>query len=178
MKPGDHPEFFRLPPPPGRSRESAIRMDAEGRFWDHGLPIDNPAMQRAFRRWIRRHPDDGRFILDNAYDWTYFTVEDTPFRVVGCVPSDAGLRVRLDDDSEEILQGPVWSGHQGALYARVKGGVFDARFQPNAQASLGPVLAEQEGGGFGLVSGGTVLPVLDRAPEPLGGPARSPLRGS
>ena len=28
MKPGDHPEFFRFPAPPGRSRESTIRLDA------------------------------------------------------------------------------------------------------------------------------------------------------
>ena len=24
MRPGDHPEFFRLPPPEGRSRESTV----------------------------------------------------------------------------------------------------------------------------------------------------------
>ena len=32
MKPGDHPEFFRFPAPEGRSRESTIRLDAEGTF--------------------------------------------------------------------------------------------------------------------------------------------------
>src|SRR5262249_32567480 len=31
MKPGDHPDFFRLPPPPGRSRESRIVLDDLGR---------------------------------------------------------------------------------------------------------------------------------------------------
>src|SRR6516162_6749637 len=81
MKPGDHPEFFRLPPPEGRSRESSIRLDAEGRFFHEGRPVAHPKLAQAMHTWIGRHPDDGRFILSNGYDWSYFTVEDAPFFV-------------------------------------------------------------------------------------------------
>ena len=48
MKPGDHPEFFRFPAPEGRSRESEIRLDAEGHFHDHGERVEHA------RSWSRR----------------------------------------------------------------------------------------------------------------------------
>ena len=75
MKPGDHPEFFRFPPPEGRSRESTIVLTRDGRFLHDGTLVEHPGMQRAFASWLARHPDDGRFILSNGYDWTYLTVE-------------------------------------------------------------------------------------------------------
>ena len=70
MKPGDHPEFFRFPAPEGRSRESTIRLDAEGRFHHEGNVVEHPKLAEAFHTWIARHPDDGRYILTNGYDWT------------------------------------------------------------------------------------------------------------
>ena len=78
VRPGDHPDFFRLPPPPGRSRESTIVLDAEGRFFHEGAPVTHRGMARAFASWVARHPDDGRYILSNGYDWSYFRVEDAP----------------------------------------------------------------------------------------------------
>ena len=83
MRPGDHPEFFRFPAPEGRSRESSIVLDAQGRFHHDGELVEHPGMARAFASWIDRHPDDGRFILNNGYDWSYFRVEDVPFFVLG-----------------------------------------------------------------------------------------------
>jgi len=79
MKPGEHPDFYRLAPPPGTSRESTIFLDAEGRFWHDGELVVHPSLESALHTWIARHPDDGRFILTNGYDWTYFRVEDAPF---------------------------------------------------------------------------------------------------
>src|SRR5205085_5202357 len=81
MKPGDHPDFYRFAPPPGTSRESTIRLDADGKFWHDGQRVDHPALERALHGWIARHPDDGRFILTNGYDWTYFQVDDAPYTV-------------------------------------------------------------------------------------------------
>ena len=69
MTPGDHPDFYRLAPPPGASRESTIVLDGEGRFWHDGEHVDHPALEQALRSWIGRHPDDGRLILTNGYDW-------------------------------------------------------------------------------------------------------------
>lgn len=146
MKPADHPDFFRLPPPPGRSRESAIVLDESGRFFDHGQEVEHPGMQAAFRSWLDRHPDDGRPILNNGYDWTYITVEGPAFRVRAVRRTDAGLVLALDDGSEELLGGDVWVESDGALWVTVKGGRFQARLEPGAQASLGDVLVETPNG--------------------------------
>lgn len=155
-KPGDHPEFFRLPAPPGRSRESTIVLDREGRFWHDGELVAHPGMQLAFATWISRHPDDGRFILENGYDWTYFSVEDVPFFIRSLRVDEAGAHVLLSDDSEELLDlDSVRTGEGSALYARVKGGAYEARFLQQAQAALTPLLVETDGG-FGLEHQGKV----------------------
>jgi hypothetical protein len=147
VKPGDNPDFFRFPAPEGRSRESTIRLDARGRFWHDGAVVEHAGLKAALHSWIRRHPDDGRYILTNGYDWTYFAVDDAPYFVVGLRIDSDRIALRLSDGSEETWD-PESSrtGVDGALYALVKrssaGGPFDAKFTPHAQGSLAPVLVE------------------------------------
>lgn len=156
MKPGDHPEFFRFPAPEGRSRESTLRLDAEGRFLHDGVPVEHPKLAAALHTWIARHPDDGRFILTNGYDWTYFTVDDVPFFVQAVRTdgsNDASGRdaiVVLSDGSEEPLDpSTIRVGPRGDLYLKVKhhvkGGPFDAKMTRFAQTQLAPFLSEEEG---------------------------------
>jgi hypothetical protein len=155
MRPGDHPDFFRLPPPPGRSRESSIVLDAEGRFIHDGNVVEHAGMARAFASWIQRHPDDGRFILSNGYDWTYFRVEDVPFFVEAVKDVAGAPSLVLSDGTEEPLDPTTLrSGPTGALYLRVKNGTFDARFQRFAQLGLAPWLEETPDGGVELVISG------------------------
>jgi uncharacterized protein len=147
MKPGDHPEFFRFPAPEGRSRESTIRLDARGRFWHDGALVEHAGLAAALHSWICRHPDDGRYILTNGYDWTYFTVDDAPFFVVGLAVDPGEVRLRLSDRTEEAWNpAETRIGGDGALYARIKrdvrGGPYEAKFTPHAQASLAPLLVE------------------------------------
>ena len=103
MKPGDHPDFFRFAPPPGTSRESTIRLDRLGRFWHDGGIVEPSALADALHRWIARHPDDGRFILTNGYDWTYFTVEATPYFVLAVHDRAGAIELALSDGSRELL---------------------------------------------------------------------------
>ncbi|MCC6665126.1 MAG: DUF1285 domain-containing protein [Polyangiaceae bacterium] len=163
MKPGEHPEFFRWPAPEGRSRESTIRLDREGRFWHDGVRVEHPGMQRAFASWIDRHPDDGRFILQNGYDWTYFSVDDVPFFVRAIRVTDAGVSVLLSDDSEEALDpASLAVGENDAVYLRVKGGRFEARLTPEAQTQLAPLLIETQAGEPALLWGGATYPIRPR----------------
>jgi len=159
MKPGDHPEFFRFPAPEGRSRESTLRIDAEGRFLHDDTPVEHPKLAAALHTWIARHPDDGRFILTNGYDWTYFKVDDVPFfvrsvRTEG--PSAPGAEneqdaiLVLSDGTEEPLDpSTLRLGPRGDLYLvvkredRVKGGPFDAKMTQFAQTQLGPFLTQE-----------------------------------
>lgn len=157
MKPGDHPDFFRLPPPPGRSRESKIVLDERGRFWNGPCLIEHAAMTRAFASWICRHPDDGRFILTNGYDWTYFTVRDAPFFVRRATGAATAGRVvlELSDGTEEALDPSAVSvSDDGVLYARVKGGDYAARFLAGAQAEMVDFIDEDSDGKPCLVVGG------------------------
>jgi hypothetical protein len=146
VKPGDHPEFFRLPPPPGASRESTIRLDKTGTFWHDGTVVTKDSLVRALHSWVSFHPDDGRPILTNGYDWTYFEVEDTPYFVenVRGVPP-ARPTVVLSDGSEEPLHAATLvTDDEGACFVRVKGGKVWARFWRLAQLGLAPWLAADE----------------------------------
>jgi uncharacterized protein len=148
-KPGDHPDFFRFPTPEGRSRESTIVLDRNGRFWHDGEPILHEPMSRAFASWIRRHPLDGRFILSNHYDWTYFQVEDVPYFVTGLrvtgSPSKPIAEITLSDGSVEALEpAGLRVNQEEAVVCRVKGGAFEAKFTPASQLALAPLLEEAE----------------------------------
>lgn len=152
MKPADHPDFFRLPPPPGRSRESSIVLDREGRFFHDGAHVTHPGMAKAFSSWLARHPEDGRYILNNGYDWTYVEVEDVPFFVLRVLPAgQAGgataPQIELSDGSIEALDPErLWLGPRDALYADVKEGAFQARFSRSAQLGLADLLVETDSG--------------------------------
>ena len=134
MKPGDHPEFFRFPAP-------------EGRFWHEGNLVEHAKLAQAMHGWVGRHPDDGRYILTNGYDWTYFTVDDAPYFVRSVRVEPDAVVLELSDGSEEPWD-PAASriGANEALYTRVKaasgGGPFEAKFTRFAQAQLAPVLDE------------------------------------
>lgn len=147
MKPGEHPEFFRFPAPEGRSRESTIRLDGEGRFFHDDAPVEHPKLRDALHTWIARHPDDGRYILTNGYDWTYFTVEDVPYFVRSLRAEDGDAVLLLSDGTEEpLLPDTVRANERGELYLTVKreakGGPFDAKMSRFAQSQLDAFLEE------------------------------------
>jgi hypothetical protein len=164
MKPGDHPDFFRHPPPPGRSRESRIVLDGNGHFSNGGIRVDHDGMAVAFASWIRKHPDDGRFILTNGYDWTYFTVTDVPFFVRRVANVEGSALLRLFDGTEEALEpATVEVALDGVLYARVKGGVYEARFLPAAQAGMVDFIGEEDSGAPCVEVHGARFPIRPRA---------------
>ena len=154
MKPGEHPDFYRIAPPPGTSRESTIRLDGDGKFWHDGERVDHPSLEKALHGWIARHPDDGRFILTNGYDWTYFQVDDAPYTVRAIRLEPGAVTLELSDDTEEPLAPETLRvGRGDALYAKVKAGRFEARFSRHAQTSLAPILQESTDGKTRLTIG-------------------------
>lgn len=147
MKPSEHPDFFRFPAPEGRSRESTIRLDGEGRFFHDQAIVEHAKLAEAMHRWIAKHPDDGRFILTNGYDWTYFTVEDVPYFVRSIKKDDGDAVLVLSDGTEEPLDpSTVRVNERGELYLRVKAGAkdgpFDAKMTRFAQTQLEPFLED------------------------------------
>lgn len=164
MRPGDHPDFFRRPAPEGRSRESSIRLDADGRFWHEGELVEHHGLAAGMHAWITRHPDDGRYVLENGWDWTYFTVEDAPFVVRTIREADGGFVLALSDGSEvpwDPRRTRVGAGD--ALYAEVKAGAprgpFEAKFSRAAQAALARWIEPTADGGPGIRLAGEVVPI-------------------
>jgi hypothetical protein len=144
MKPSDHPEFFRLPPPEGRSRESSIVLTRDGRFFHDGAPVEHPGMKKAFASWLSQHPDDGRDILSNGYDWTYLTVEGAR-RFVQSVRDRGGEPELTLLDGRELKLDPtaVSCDDEGKLWLALPEGE-KACFTPAAQLELAPWLSERQ----------------------------------
>ena len=171
MKPGDHPDFFRFAPPPGTSRESTIVLRADGTFLHDGEVVEHKALHKALASWVSRHPDDGRFILTNGYDWTYFTVEDAPMHVGSLDTSKVPPEVTLFDGSVEPLDPATLSvGADGVVHCRVRpsapGGPLEARFSRHAQTQLAPLLIEaEEGGALRVAVGEHDFPLPPRPPR-------------
>jgi hypothetical protein len=95
--------------------------------------------------WISRHPDDGRYILTNGYDWTYFTVDDVPYFVRSLRVEVDRIELALSDETTELWRPDrSWIGPNDAIYTHVKDtsprGSFEARFTRHAQTSLSSVL--------------------------------------
>ena len=165
MKPGDHPDFFRFAPPPGTSRESTLFLDREGRFFHDGVQIEHPAaLEKALRSWISIHPDDGRPILTNGYDWCYFRPQDTPMFIDAVTVNDDGTAtLKLFNGTEEPLDPAALSvDDDGVVCARVRGGRMEARFLRHAQTGLAPLLVSDDPPAIEVAGKTFVLPPRKR----------------
>ncbi len=145
MKPADHPNFFRFPPPEGRSRESSIVLDEQGRWFHDGAPVTHARLALSFARWLTRHPDDGRAIVSNGHDWCYVAVKGADCFVSALHPrSDGSLQLTLFDDSSELLDpASLQVDAEGVLQCTVSNGRV-ARFMRRAQLSIAACLVNEE----------------------------------
>lgn len=149
----------------GRTRETKIRRDADGRWWNDGVPISHPNLARAFDRWLKR-ADDGRYCLSNDINWAYVQVEGAPLFVRTLRVAGDDVILTLSNDAESTLDAATLrEGPDGALYCDV--GALPARFDRAAQHALEPVLREDEAGTYLAIGGGKVRP--PRVAHPLGG---------
>ena len=113
------------------------------------MSADSPERAGSLRRRAgpdALHPDDGRPILTNGYDWCYFRPEDTPLFVDAVTVHDDGTAtLRLFDGTEEPLDPASLSlDDDGVVCARVRGGRMEARFFRHAQTGLAPLLVESD----------------------------------
>src|SRR5690606_21806374 len=114
---------------------SGIRLDSEGQFWHDGQRVTHPGILRAWHRGLERAPD-GRYLIRFGHDWAYVRVDDAPFFVLRATPEEKDIRLRLSNETEDILQGPTLGlSPDGVLYCKVKG-EHVAKFTRQAQADL------------------------------------------
>jgi hypothetical protein len=132
------PEPPAPPPPPfPLSRETTIRLDRDGVFWHDGDRIEHPGLTRAFASWIGVDPETGRYILKNAINWAYLTVDDAPLRVRGVAVDARGVALALSDGASERLDpATLRIDADDQLYCDARGGELPARFDRQAAVDL------------------------------------------
>lgn len=133
------------------TRESSIRLGADGRFFHEGAPVDHPGLARAMASWITRHPDNGRWVLENGWDWCYLTIDDVPFWVRSARVEGGEIVATLSDGSEERVDPRTLTvDEDGALRCTVKPGArlgpYPAKLARHAQLALAERLHERDGG--------------------------------
>ena len=127
----------------GRSRETAIRRDARGRWFNGAAPITHPKLVESLSGWIER-TDDGRFCLKNDINWAYFTLEGSPYFVRRVVADQPIPSLRLSGGHREILRVEILRmDERGQLHCEVRGDL-DALFSSLAQFDLGVYLVSDE----------------------------------
>ncbi|MCA9581970.1 MAG: DUF1285 domain-containing protein [Myxococcales bacterium] len=132
----------------GRTRETPIRRDAQGRWFHGDTPITHPKLVRAFDAWVDV-AEDGRYCLRNDINWAYVAIEGPPLFVRSVAHDATGVRLILSDGTEEPLRGETLrQGKEGALYCTARGGRLAARFDRSAMARLEDLIGEDEGGLF------------------------------
>lgn len=149
MKPVDHPEFFTFPAPSGLSRESKITLTREGEFLHEGEKVERRALADAMHQWLSYHPEDGRVILENGFDWCYIAVEDTEHfvKAVRGAPPGAPSVELLSGHTEPLRASTLEVDAEGIVFAEVqpRGATSPkrARFLREAQLALAPWLEDE-----------------------------------
>ena len=141
------------------TRESSIRIDDEGRFWHDGQLVEHPKLATAMATWISRHPNDGRYILENGYDWCWITVDDAPLSVRSArIDGDAMVATLSDGTDERIDPSTLMVDDGGNVRCKVHHdknyGPYDAKFDRHALQALGERLREENGGFVLALDGG------------------------
>jgi hypothetical protein len=149
--------------PPGRSRETRIRRDARGRWWNGDDAITHPMLTKAFDSWIDR-TSEGRYVLVNDINWAYVTVEGAPIDVRAAQLARAGdaiescTLVLSDGRVEPLVLTTLREGDDGALYCIVRGGTMPARFDAHAAVQLTDATHETPAGTALTIGGETFVP--------------------
>jgi len=152
----------------GRTRETEIRRDAGGRWFNGPGPIDHPNLTRSFDGWVDR-AEDGRFCLSNSINWAYVEIEGPAYFVKDVVPSAEGIGLLLSGDLREQLDpASLRQGPEGALWCAVREGRCPARFDNHAVGKMSDWIHEDEDGVYVLIGGEKVRPPEIDDPLSLG----------
>lgn len=159
MRPADHPDFFRLPAPSGFSRESSIILDERGQFFHEGQRIEHPGLARAFARWIGRHPHNGRYILQNGYDFVYLAVLWVPrFAKAMSVGRKSWCFTLLSEEAIELSPESLHVDEAGRLWLAAPDEGMHVGLLPSALCQLASELIETDSGPV-VRCGGSRLPI-------------------
>ena len=130
----------------GHTRETQIRRDARGRWFNGEDRIDHPNLVRSFDSWIDR-AEDGRFCLSNSINWAYIDIEGPAYFVKDTTPTLDQITLHLSGGLEETLDpGSLRQGPEGALWCTVREGRCPARFDNHAVSKMADAVGEDDEG--------------------------------
>ena len=154
----------------GRTRETAIRRDARGRWFNGDDPIEHRNLTRSFDGWVDR-AEDGRFCLSNAVNWAYVEIAGPPYFVKDVAISDDAIVLTLSGDlSEPLDPASLHQGPEGALWCTVREGRCPARFDNHAMSKMSDSIGEDDDGVYVMIGERKVRPVEIGDPLSLGHP--------
>lgn len=140
-----------------------ISFGKDGWWYANDERIENRRINLLFSQHLRRTAD-GSYEIVLGRDTAAIEIDDAPYVVTALHGDlDQGLRVRLNDASEEALAADsLYIGPENVLYCRVKGQAHLARFLRPAYYQIAQYIQEEpEAGVF-------VLRLNDRSyPVPL-----------
>jgi uncharacterized protein len=144
---------------------SGLRLDAEGRFWHRGEPIEHARTLAVLHAGLHRAPN-GRWATRIGPEWGYVHVEDAARFVRRIEIAGDPLRAQLATGAwVDVDPTTLASGAEDALYLRLADGER-ARLTRTAQLSLADHLHE-DADGFSLeLAGRRVRIGRDTGPEP------------
>jgi hypothetical protein len=123
-----------------------IRIDGEGLWFFDDRRIDHPSVLALLRASLR--PDGrGGWEVHSAIETRPVEVEDTPLFVTGILETEKGrYSLILDDGSVEPLAPATLRKDPRGFLARVREGLFPARFSRTGFIALGHLLEEEPDG--------------------------------
>lgn len=129
------------------TRESRIRIDPDGHVWHEGERIEHKGLAEGLASWVVFDRETGRYMMRNAMDWCFITVDDTPLVVRTVEVSGDAVTVQLSDGRTEALDlAKVYVDPEGAVFAYVRGGELVARFSRNAAFTFLSEVTESDEG--------------------------------
>jgi hypothetical protein len=120
--------------PPGEWTLPKLRVDVDGDWYDDDVQITHHGVLANLQGNLRR--DAGGYFIQTRVRIPV-DVADAPFVVTRVERRGAGLRVWLNDGSEEdVDRATLRTGPNDVPYCTVKGGAFEARFSRAAAYQL------------------------------------------
>lgn len=118
--------------PQGLSRETTIRRDANGVWFQDEVELSHPHLVDAFNRWIEL-ADDGRYCLKNDINWAYVSIEGAPMFVTNVHLANGSVELSLSDGRTEVLDATgLRLDPAGVAFCDVRDGTMPAKFTRHA----------------------------------------------
>ena len=103
-------------------------IDKRGNWFQDGIKIQH-RLTYLYNNKLLQRDDEGRYFLDEGSGKLYIKVEDTPFVVKMVDKQGEDFSIILNDETKEKLDLKTLSiNDENVPYAKIKDGVFEARF--------------------------------------------------